>query len=63
MTVHFGDYILDDEDLCNWDDPATRAKIEAWVKNFAENENQFPAMNDVIVNCLREYEAEQNGGQ
>ena len=53
--------ILDDADVANWiDEEATRAKIEAWVKNFAENE--FPAMNDVIVNCLREYEAEQNGG-
>ena len=56
------DYILDASDYgVRWDDDATRAKIEAWVKNFAENE--FPAMNDVIVNCLREYEAEQNGGQ
>ena len=61
MTVHWGDYILDDGDLSKWDAPAVRAKIEAWVKNFAENE--FPAMNDVIVNCLRECEAEQNGGQ
>ena len=52
--------ILNDTDLSNWDNPSVRAKIEAWVKNFAENE--FPAMNDVIVNCLREYEAEQNGG-
>ncbi len=51
------DYILDDSDYgIGWDDGATRAKIEAWVKNFAENE--FPAMNDVIVNCLEEYEAE-----
>ena len=53
--------ILDDSDVDNWmDEEATRAKIEAWVKNFAENE--FPAMNKVIVNCLSKYEAEQNGG-
>ncbi len=53
--------ILDDSAVDNWmDEEATRAKIEAWVKNFAENE--FPAMNDVIVKCLEEYEAEQNGG-
>ena len=56
MTVHRGDSILDEGDLSKWDDPSTRAKIEAWVKNFAEN--RFPAMNEVIVNCLREYEAE-----
>ena len=50
--------ILNDSEVENWmDEEATRAKIEAWVKNFAENE--FPAMNEVIVNCLREYEAEQ----
>ncbi len=59
MTVHWGDYILDGGDLNKWDDPSTRAKIEAWVKDFAEN--QFPAMNEVIVNCLREYDAEQRG--
>lgn len=52
--------ILNDSEVENWmDEEATRAKIEAWVKNFAENE--FPAMNEVIVNCLREYEAEQAG--
>ena len=39
--------------------PPTRAKIESWVKNFAENE--FPAMNDVIVKCLEKYEAETKG--
>ena len=51
------EYILDESDYANWHDQAKiRAKIEAWVKNFAENE--FPAMNDVIINCLREYEAE-----
>ena len=31
------------------------------VKNFAGN--RFPAMNDVIVKCLEEYEAEQGSGQ
>lgn len=54
--------MLDDADFDNWaDQGAIRAKIESWVKNFAENE--FPAMNDVIVKCLEDYEAEQNGGQ
>lgn len=59
MILHQGDYILDDGDLSNWDDHSVREKIEAWVNNFAENE--FPAMNKVIVDCLREYEAETQG--
>ena len=51
------EYITDDSDYgVGWDNGATRAKIRAWVADFAEN--QFPAMNAVIVNCLREYEAE-----
>lgn len=50
------EYILEESDYARWDDPYVCSKIEAWVKNFAENE--FPAMNKVIVNCLREYEAE-----
>ncbi len=53
------EYILEEADLKRWDDPSVRAKIPAWVENFAEN--QFPAMNEVIVNCLREYEAEAKG--
>ena len=50
--------ILNDADLDNWDDPSTRAKIIAWVADFAEN--RFPKMNEVIINCLREYEAGQS---
>ena len=54
------DYILDDADYgIGWDDGTTRAKLDEWVANFAAN--QFPAMNEVIVNCFREYEAEQQG--
>ena len=50
--------ILDEADLgVGWDDGSTRAKLEAWIACFAANE--FPAMNEVIVNCLREYEAEE----
>ena len=53
------DYILDDSDYgVGWDDGTPRAKIMAWVADFAEN--QFPAMNEVIVNCLREHAAEQS---
>ncbi len=58
MLVDVREQILDETDLGRWDDPSVRKKIELWVKNFAENE--FPAMNEVIVNCLREYEAERH---
>ena len=52
------DYILDDADYgVGWDDGTTRAKIEAWVEHFAGKE--FTAMNEIIVACLREHEAEQ----
>ena len=58
MVLDAKEYILDESDYgAGWDDGSTRAKIMAWVSNFAEN--QFPAMNKVIVDCLREYEAEQ----
>ena len=53
------EYILREADLERWDDSSVRAKIHAWVQNFAGN--QFPAMNEVIVSCLREYEAEAEG--
>ena len=39
-----------------WGDGTTRAKIEDWVAHFAVT--RFPAMNEVVVNCLREYEAD-----
>ena len=52
------DSILDEAHYgVGWDDGSTRAKLEEWVTRFAANE--FPAMNEVIVNCLREYEAEE----
>lgn len=52
------DYMLDDADYgVGWDDGSVRDKIEAWVADFAIN--RFPPMNQVIVDCLREYEAEQ----
>lgn len=52
------DYMLDDADYgVGWDDGTSRAKLMAWVDDFARD--QFPAMNEVIVKCLRAYEAEQ----
>ena len=51
------DKMLDENDLgVGWDDGTTRAKIEEWVANFAAT--RFRDMNEVIVSCLREYEAE-----
>ena len=50
-------YILDKADYgVGWNDGTARAKLEAWVRDFAAT--RFPAMNEVIVNCLREYETE-----
>ncbi len=59
MTFHHQVGILDDSDLNNWDDCGAvgPAKIEAWMLDFAER--KFPAMNEVIIKCLQEYEAEQ----
>ena len=52
------EYILDDADYgVGWDNGTSRAKIMAWVADFAEN--QFQAMNKVIVKCLHEHAAEQ----
>ena len=51
------DYILDPADCgVGWDDGDTRDKLEKWITEFATNE--FPAMNEIIVNSLQQYEAE-----
>ena len=52
MFLHVGDNILRESDFDNWDDPAVRDRIKASVTDFAAN--QFPAMHEVIVQCLRE---------
>ena len=53
------DYILSEVDYgVVWDDGTTRAKLEKWVADFAEY--KFPAMNEVIICCLREYTEEYN---
>ena len=51
--------ITTDADYDNWDDPAVRAKILDWVAEFAENE--FPEMNAVILESLRQCEAQRVG--
>ena len=54
------EYILDDADYgVGWDNGTSHAKIMEWVDDFARN--QFPAMNAVIVKCLRDYESGQTG--
>ena len=52
MFLHVGDNILRESDFDNWDDPTVRDRIKASVTDFAAN--QFPAMHEVIVQCLRE---------
>ncbi len=37
----------------SWDDGTARSKIEAWIDNFAAE--QFPEMNRIIVECLRQH--------
>ena len=58
VHLHRSDYILDEADFgVGWDDGTTRAKLETWIENFAEHE--FPAMNEIIVGCLQEIDAEK----
>ena len=60
LWLLFTEPILDDSHYSRWEDEeAVRTTIMDWVANFAENE--FPAMNDVIVKCLEKYEAETKG--
>ena len=47
--------ILDSSYLDDWDAELVRDRVEAWMLDFAER--KFPAMNEVIVKCLEEYEA------
>ena len=56
MQLDIREDVLDDQDLANWDDPSVSAKLDAWAQDFAEH--HLPAMNDVIINCLREYETQ-----
>ena len=51
------DHVLDDADYgVGWDDGTTRDKLRKWIEDFAAS--KFAAMNEIIVNCLSEYEAE-----
>ena len=57
MFLHVGDNILRESDFDNWDDQAVRDRIKASVEYFGAN--QFPAMKEVIVQCLRGYEGKE----
>ena len=61
MSMHDHGYILNDNDLNNWDDEDAPGpeKLRNWVSDFIKN--QFSDMNDVIVNCLRDYQPETHG--
>ena len=49
------DYILDEADYsARWDDGTVRTKIMDWVSTFAGD--KFLKLNEIIVNCLRDYE-------
>ena len=54
MVLDAKEYILDEADFGKWD-TSVPGKIAQWVADFAGNE--FPAMNEVILNCLREHAA------
>lgn len=57
VRLHESDWLLVDTDLgACWDAGIVRDRVH----QFADNE--FRRMLEVIVNCLKEYEAEQNGG-
>ena len=50
-------HVLEKSYLDDWDAESVKGKVTDWMSNFAEN--QFLAMNGVIVKCLEEYEAER----
>ncbi len=54
MLLHAGDNILRESDFDIWDDPEVQNKIKASVSDFAAT--QFPAINEVIIQCLQSYE-------
>ena len=58
VSLYKSDYILNESDFgTGWDDGTTRCKLEKWIADFAANE--FPAMNEIIVGCLQEIDAEK----
>lgn len=56
--LHNQGAILNAEYLNNWNPDSVQEEISSWMSDFAQK--HFLAINEVIVNCLREYEAEQS---
>lgn len=56
VVLYDGGEILSAEDYAKWDATSVQEKVERWVADFAVNE--FVAMNDAIVHCLRESEGQ-----
>ena len=51
IRLHVSEPVLTREDFVNWDQASARDRAAQWVAHFADR--QFPAMNEVIVECLR----------
>ena len=47
--------ILNSSDFERWDAEAARAKIAAYVSDFAQN--QYPQIRDAVTQCLEEFGA------
>ena len=61
LHIHGLEPVLEDSDLNNWDDTTLSgvAKLRQYVADFAQND--FPVMNDIIVECFKEYESGRPG--
>ena len=58
--LHEWQNLLEESDLgAKWACDVTRAKLTEWINRFAEND--FPSMNEAIVQCLEEFEADASG--
>ena len=60
MHPYIGEKIIEEKHLDDWDKDNgeyIRKEIMNWVEHFTQND--FPKMNEVIVDCFREYEAQQ----
>ena len=61
MHPYIGEKIIEEKHLDDWDKEDgeyIRNEIIRWVECFAQND--FPKMNQAIVNCFKEHEAQQN---
>ena len=56
IRLYASEPILTEADFTDGDMPSWRDKVLEWVSNFAIND--FPEMNEIILNSFREIEAE-----